>query len=188
MYTNTYTHLSHHLNLNLLHLIQLTFFPPPPLSFLPPLLSLLLTDQGSVCGVSISHASFLPSSPTLIQGQGLPSSHFPSLREHGCSGWPYLLSLLSQTLPSGAPLIAFQPLQSPPLLPAHSHVQVYLPYTHMYSWTLKTAGLKLTQFILVTQWWVKWVEIWHDYVIMLKLAKSGLKNTTQILGYQYCFC
>lgn len=96
------------LSLNLIHLIQGTFFPP--LSFLPPLLSRLSTDQGSACIVSISHVSFLPGSLPLIQGQGMPSSHFPSLSEHGCSGWPYLLSLLSQTLAGGGPLIASQPL------------------------------------------------------------------------------
>lgn len=88
-----------------LNLIQCTSHPPLPfLSFLSLLLFLLLTDQGSACSVSISHVSFLPASETLIQGQGLPWSHFPSLPEWGCSGWPYLLSLLSQILAGGGPL------------------------------------------------------------------------------------
>ena len=52
--------------------------PTPPLRpACPPPPSLLATDLGSACNVSISHVSFLPSTTTLIQGQGLPSSHFP---------------------------------------------------------------------------------------------------------------
>ncbi|KAG7239846.1 hypothetical protein INR49_030559 [Caranx melampygus] len=40
------------------------------------------SPKGSVCSVSISHVSFLLGSRSLIQGQGLPNSHFPSLPEH----------------------------------------------------------------------------------------------------------
>lgn len=89
-------------SLNLPQFILHTSFLPPTPSFRFHLLPLLSTDQSSACSVSISHVSFLLASPSLNWGQGLPSSHFPSLPEHGCSGWPYLLSLLSQPL-TGSP-------------------------------------------------------------------------------------
>lgn len=91
-------------------------------------LSLLCADQGSACSVSISHVSFFPTSETLIQGQGLPSSYFPSQLERRFSGWPYLLSLLSQTLAGGGPLIPNS--ASLPQHTHHQHISVITAHTH----------------------------------------------------------
>lgn len=49
----------------------------PSVLLTPHYFSLLPTDQGSAHAVSISHVSFLPGHLSLIQGQVLPSSHFP---------------------------------------------------------------------------------------------------------------
>lgn len=97
----------------------------------PPLL-FLLRGQAAVSPLVTSH--FLLAPPTLIWGQGLPSSHFPSPPAPGCSGWPYLLSLLSQTLAGGGPLIAYQAHYSSSCC-LHTQVSVLTVCTHRYTLT-----------------------------------------------------
>lgn len=86
----------------MLHLIQSTAQNPSHCCPSCPLFSLcswLIRGQPALCPLVMSH--FFPS----LKLWSRVRDHFPSLPEHGCSGWPYLLSLSKSVVLFSSPTL-----------------------------------------------------------------------------------